>query len=125
MLIFDEASTGASNDLERATETARRMVIEFGMSQELGPVRYAAPSMMYLHGESGVRNDVGEETSQKIDAEIRRLVNESQEREMNILQAHEDILHEVAKMLQDKEVINHDEIQAVVDRENMKAEAQE
>ena len=125
LLIFDEASTGASNDLERATETARRMVIEFGMSQELGPVRYAAPSMMYLHGESGVRNDVGEETSQKIDAEIRRLVNESQERAMNILQAHEDILHEVAKMLQDKEVINHDEIQAVVDRENMKAEAQE
>ena len=125
LLIFDEASTGASNDLERATETARRMVIEFGMSQELGPVRYAAPSMMYLHGESGVRNDVGEETSQKIDAEIRRLVNESQERAMNILQAHEDILHEVAKMLQDKEVINHDEIQAVVDRENMKAEAEE
>ena len=125
LLIFDEASTGASNDLERATETARRMVIEFGMSRELGPVRYAAPSMMYLNGESGVRNDVGEETSQKIDAEIRRLVNESQERAMSILQAHENVLHEVAKMLQDKEVINHDEIQAVVDRDNMKAEAQE
>ncbi|MBQ7221802.1 MAG: ATP-dependent zinc metalloprotease FtsH [Synergistaceae bacterium] len=125
LLIFDEASTGASNDLERATETARRMVIEFGMSQELGPVRYAAPSMMYLHGESGVRNDVGEDTSEKIDAEIRRLVLESQDRAMSILQEHENVLHEVAKMLQDKEVINHDEIQAVVDRENMKAESEE
>ena len=118
LLVFSEATTGASNDLERATETARRMVIEFGMSKELGPVRYAAPSMMYLAGENGVRNDVGEETSQKIDAEIRRLVNEAQDTAVNILKEHENILHEVAQMLQDKEVINHDEIQAIVDREN-------
>ena len=117
LLIFSEASTGASNDLERATETARRMVIEFGMSPELGPVRYAAPSMMYLHGESGVRNDVGDDTSEKIDEEIRRLVSEAQDTAKSILAEHEAVLHEVAGMLQDKEVINHDEIQAVVDRE--------
>ena len=122
LLVFDEASTGASNDLERATETARRMVIEFGMSEALGPVRYAAPSMMYLNGESSVRNDVGDDTSERIDTEIRRLVIESQSRAMNILREHEGVLHEVAKMLQDKEVINHDEIQAVVDRENMMPE---
>ena len=123
LLVFSEATTGASNDLERATETARRMVIEFGMSKELGPVRYAAPSMMYLAGENGVRNDVGEETSQKIDAEIRRLVNEAQDTAVNILKEHENILHEVAQMLQDKEVINHDEIQAIVDRENTTLES--
>lgn len=122
LLIFSEASTGASNDLERATDIARRMVIEFGMSEELGPVRYAAPAMMYLGGESGVRNDVGEETSQRIDAEIRRLVSEAQDTAVNILKEHENILHEVAEMLQDKEVINHDEIQAIVDRESVPKE---
>ena len=117
LLVFSEASTGASNDLERATETARRMVIEFGMSPKLGPVRYAAPAMMYLAGESGVRNDVGDVTSEEIDAEIRRLVIEAQERAVNILKEHEGVLHEVAELLQDKEVINHDEIQAIVDRD--------
>ena len=122
LLVFSEASTGASNDLERATETARRMVIEFGMSAELGPVRYAAPSMMYLHGESGVRNDVGDDTSEKIDEEIRRLVSEAQDTASAILKEHEAILHEVAQLLQEKEVINHDEIQAVVDRDKLKKE---
>ncbi|MBQ7155649.1 MAG: ATP-dependent zinc metalloprotease FtsH [Synergistaceae bacterium] len=122
LLVFSEASTGASNDLERATETARRMVTEFGMSPELGPVRYAAPSMTYLHGESGVRNDVGEDTSEKIDAEIRRLVVEAQEQAGAILREHEKMLHEVAGVLQEKEVITHDEIQAMVDRENVKLE---
>ncbi len=117
LLVFSEASTGASNDLERATETARRMVIEFGMSPKLGPVRYAAPAMMYLAGESGVRNDVGDVTSEEIDAEIRRLVIEAQERAGSILKEHEGVLHEVAELLQDKEVINHDEIQAIVDRD--------
>ena len=121
-LVSESELRNRMADLERATETARRMVIEFGMSPELGPVRYAAPSMMYLSGESGVRNDVGDDTSEKIDMEIRRLVNESQERAMNILREHEGVLHEVAKMLQDKEVINHDEIQEVVDRENVKPE---
>ena len=122
LLVFDEPSTGASNDLERATETARRMVIEFGMSEKLGPVRYASPSMMYLGGSTEVRNDIGEGTAEVIDREIRRFVNEAQDSALNILREHEKILHEVAKTLQEKEVINHEEIQAFVDNE--KAEAQ-
>ena len=117
LLVFSEASTGASNDLERATETARRMVTEFGMSPELGPVRYAASSMMYLAGSSQIREDVGDGTAQVIDAEIKRLVSEAQEHAINILREHENVLHEVAGVLQEKEVINHEEIQAIVDRE--------
>ncbi len=117
LLVFSEASTGASNDLERATETARRMVTEFGMSPELGPVRYAASSMMYLAGSSQIREDVGDGTAQVIDAEIKRLVSEAQEHAINILREHENVLHEVAGTLQEKEVINHEEIQAIVDRE--------
>ena len=117
LLVFSEPSTGASNDLERATETARRMVTEFGMSSELGPVRYAASSMMYLAGQSRMREDIGDNTAEVIDAEIKRLVPEAQEKATEILREHEEILHAVARTLQEKEVINHDEIQAFVDRE--------
>ena len=124
LLIFGEASTGASNDLERATETARRMVTEFGMSEKLGPVRYASPSMMYLHGSSEVRNDIGEGTADVIDGEIKRLVIEAQEKAESILREHEKILHEVAGVLQEKEVINSDEIKAIVDRENSSSESE-
>lgn len=120
LLIFKEASTGASNDLERATETARRMITEFGMSEKLGPVRYASPSMMYLSGAAEVRNDLGDNTAEIIDAEIRRLVSEAQTHALNILSEHENVLHEVAETLQTKEVINHEEIQAIVDREKEK-----
>ncbi|MBQ9404802.1 MAG: ATP-dependent zinc metalloprotease FtsH [Synergistaceae bacterium] len=120
LLIFNEASTGASNDLERATEIARRMVTEFGMSGELGPVRYAAPSMMYLNGASGNREDIGEGTIDKIDAEIRRFVSEAQEQALGILKEHQEVLHEVAQTLQDKEVINSDEIKAIVAKHEVK-----
>lgn len=124
LLIFGEASTGASNDLERATETARRMVTEFGMSEKLGPVRYASPSMMYLHGTSEVRTDIGEGTADVIDSEIKRLVIEAQEKAESILREHEKILHDVAAVLQEKEVINSDEIKAIVDRENLNTESE-
>ena len=117
LLVFNEASTGASNDLERATETARRMITEFGMSEKLGPVRYASPSMMYLSGAAEVRNDLGDNTAEIIDSEIRRLVSEAQTHALDILREHENVLHEVAETLQTKEVINHEEIQAIVDRE--------
>ena len=120
LLVFNEPTTGASNDLERATETARRMVIEFGMSPELGPVRYAAPTMMYLGGAVQIREDSGESTAEKIDSEIKRLVTEAQEQAMNILKEHEKVLHEIAETLQKKEVINSDEIQEIVKRENEK-----
>ncbi|MBR2207300.1 MAG: ATP-dependent zinc metalloprotease FtsH [Synergistaceae bacterium] len=126
LLVFDEPTTGASNDLERATETARRMVIEFGMSSELGPVRYAAPTMMYLGGATQIREDTGDATAQTIDAEIRRLVTEAQDQAINILKEHEKVLHEVAETLQKKEVINNEEIQAIVEKEKKeKAEKEE
>ena len=125
LLIFNEASTGASNDLERATETARRMVTEFGMSDKLGPVRYASPSMMYLSGATEIRNDLGDNTAEVIDSEIRRLVSEAQTHALDILREHEKVLHEVAGTLQTKEVINHEEIQAIVDREKSESESHE
>ncbi len=94
------------------------MVTEFGMSEALGPVRYAAPSMMYLNGAAQNREDIGEGTFNIIDSEIKRFVSEAQEKALSILREHEKVLHEAAQVLQDKEVISNDEIKAIIDKEN-------
>ena len=116
LLIFQEPSTGASNDLERATETARRMVTEFGMSSRLGPVRYAGRAMTYLHNEAESRSDLGSSTFETIDEEIRRLVSGAQETAVELLKAHEATLHEAARVLQEKEAITGDEIREIIRR---------
>ena len=116
LLVFSEPSTGASNDLERATETARRMVTEFGMSARLGPVRYAMPAMAYLTSASANREDLGEGVVDLIDEEIRALVNEAQESAKHILNEHESVLHEVARVLQEAEAITGDDINAIIRR---------
>ena len=116
LLIFEEPSTGASNDLERATETARRMVTEFGMSSRLGPVRYAGRAMTYLHNEAESRTDLGSSTFEAIDEEIRRLVSTAQETAVELLKAHEATLHEAARVLQEKEAITGDEIREIIRR---------
>lgn len=110
LLIFEEASTGASNDLERATEMARRMITEFGMSAKLGPVRYAASAATYLQSNVSSRNDLSPATVSAIDEEIRFLLNEAQTKANTILTTHLAVLHEVAAVLQNEEVISGDRI---------------
>jgi len=114
LIVFQEASTGASNDLQRATEMARRMVAEFGMSQKLGPVRYAAIGGTYLQSEVSSRNDLSPTTVSYIDEEIHRLLDEAQNTALKILNEHLDALHEVAKFLKDKEVISGEQLSAIV-----------
>ncbi len=92
------------------------MVIEFGMSEKLGPVRYASPSMTYLAGASQIRDDTGDGTAIIIDGEIRKFVTEAQDTALKILKEHEKVLHEVSEVLQEKEVINHEEIEEIVKR---------
>ena len=117
LIVFGEASTGASNDLERATELARRMVTEFGMTEALGPVRYAEdPRYSYLGTSGNLRQDLAPETASAIDAEIRKLVSGAQDQATGELEAHMEQLHEIATVLIDREVILHDEIQAIVEK---------
>jgi cell division protease FtsH len=124
LLIFDEPSTGAANDLERATELARRMVTEFGMTEALGPVRYAQEAGFgFLNTQRGLRQELGPETAATIDREIRRLVDQAQEQALDLLRTHNAVLDEIARVLQDKEVIDGDEIARIVgnstsDKEN-------
>jgi cell division protease FtsH len=116
MLIVGEASTGAANDLERATELARRMVTEFGMTEALGPVRYAPQAGAgYLGRMAGVRPELSPETSAAVDRETRRLVEAAQSQAMDLLREHEGLLHQVAQTLLEQETISGDEIAQIVE----------
>jgi cell division protease FtsH len=114
LLIFNEVSTGAANDLERATEIARRMVTEFGMTDALGPVRYANPPGVGYLGQMGVlRQDISPETAKLIDQETRRIVESAEVRAIELLEQHIDALHEIARVLQEKEVISGEEVKQI------------
>ena len=116
LLIFEEPSTGAANDLERATEIARRMVTEFGMTEALGPVRYAnSAGFGYLGTQVGLRSELGPETAELIDRETRRIVEEAQDRAVELLRTHREALDEVARVLQEKETISGEEIAAIAE----------
>jgi len=103
-------STGASDDIMRATELARRMVTEFGMSEKLGSVRYAGQQLQYLGGsvEDGGQNSP--ETRQVIDAEVKRLVTEQYERAQALLKEHRPALKTLAQELLKKETVGGDAV---------------
>ncbi|MFN2110226.1 MAG: ATP-dependent zinc metalloprotease FtsH [Anaerolineae bacterium] len=112
LLVFNDTSTGAANDLQVATSLARRMVTEFGMTEALGPVRYAPDEGTgYLARLEGMRSDVSPETATLIDKETRRIIEDAERRAVRLLQQHSETLHEIARILQEKEVISGDEIE--------------
>lgn len=115
LLVFGVVTTGASNDLERVSAIARRMVTEFGMSKKLGPVRYSNPEGMYLQNPSSNRTDLSPQTLTEIDEEIREILNEAQKRSLDILSEHRAVLDKIAETLQEKEVIMGDEIKVLAD----------
>ena len=111
LLIFKEPSTGAANDLERATDLARRMVTEFGMSESLGPVRYLNDAGMgYLGTSLGLRQEISPETATLIDREVKGLIEGAQKWAIELLTDHSDALEQVAQTLQENEVISGEEI---------------
>ncbi len=114
-LIFDELSTGASNDLERATDLARRMVTEFGMAESLGPVRYAAPAGAGYLGPQMSMRQIGPETERMIDAEIRGIVEGAEQQALGILRSHSAALDEIARVLIEREVIDGDEVARIAE----------
>jgi cell division protease FtsH len=123
LLVFGEPSTGASNDLERATDLARRMVTEFGMTEALGPVRYAPEGGLdYLGVRRGLRQDLGPDTAALIDRETRRLVDEAQTTAMDLLRAHRAALNGVAQILIEREVINGDEVARIASKAEPEAD---
>ena len=122
LLIFQQTSTGASNDLERATELARRMVTEFGMSKALGPVRYAGPAGSgYLGGQAATRN-LSPEIENLIDTEMRRLLDDAEATALELIRTHEAALNEIARVLQEDEVIDGETVARIVVEEPVEGE---
>jgi len=114
-IIFREATTGASNDLEKATELARKMVCEWGMSEKMGPLTFGKrEGHIFLGREFAQRQDYSEATAVEIDKEVRRIVMENLEQAKALLTKHIDKLHAIAKALLDKEVLNGAELDSIV-----------
>ncbi len=115
-LVLGDISTGASNDIERATELARNMVTKYGMSEKLGPITFGSGNEEVFLGRdySHMRN-YSEETAADIDDEINRIITEAYNRTKDILAEHIDKLHVVAKALIEREKIDGDEFKILMD----------
>ena len=115
-LIFDEITTGAGNDLERATQLARKMVCEWGMSDELGPLTYGKKEeQIFLGREIAQHRDFSEDTARKIDEAVKRIVLEARDRVKELLTENMDILKAVAQELLEKETIMLEDIDKIID----------
>ncbi|MGX2040983.1 ATP-dependent zinc metalloprotease FtsH [Methylocaldum sp. MU1018] len=116
-LVFGNISSGTHNDLEKASEIARAMVCQLGMSKKLGPLTYGKRQQLaYLNVEGTEERNFSEETAQLIDAEVRGLVEEGQRRAREILTERRTTLDEIAKVLQEREVVGGDEIKEIIHR---------
>ena len=115
-LIFGEMTTGASNDIEKATSIARAMVTQYGMSDKFGMVALGQQRNRYLGG--GAELTCSEGTAQQIDAEVQRLVEEGHQQALNTLKAHRFKLHEIAHYLQKKETITGEEFMNMFTRDD-------
>jgi len=106
MIEFHAISTGASDDIGRATDLARRMVSEFGMSDKLGSVRYAGQQLQYLGGTVEDNSGISPETREQIDKEVQRLVTEQYERAQALLTEHHTALKSLAGQLLEHETVD-------------------
>ena len=114
-MALGSVSTGAQNDLEKASEIARNMVCYLGMSEKLGPLIYGQrQQLQFLSGDVSEQRNYSEETAQVVDAEIKALIEEAQQRAVAILTAKRPQLEQLAELLQDKEVVQREEIMALL-----------
>lgn len=114
-IVFNDITTGAADDLERATEIARKVVCEWGMSEKMGPLVYGKKEeQIFLGREIARHQDYSEATAVNIDSEVRRIIVENLEKVRNLLQQHLDALHAVAQALLEKEVLDGTEIDRIV-----------
>jgi len=114
-IVLNHMTTGAGNDIERATELARKMVCEWGMSEKLGPLTFGKKEEhIFLGKEMGQKRDFSEETAEEIDAEIKKIVMENYTRAKKLLESHIGALHRLAKALLEKESLDGPEIEKLI-----------
>jgi cell division protease FtsH len=118
-MFLDQMSTGAGSDIERATELARHMVCDWGMSN-LGPLTYGKKEeQIFLGREIAQHRDFSEETARKIDEEVRRFVDEGYQRAKNLLESNRDLLIKLAEVLLERETLDATEIKLVIDGKDL------
>jgi cell division protease FtsH len=114
-LVFGDPSTGAYDDIEKATDLARSMVMEFGMSDRLGPMRYGSPQGEVFLGRDYTRHqDYSDEMASIIDEEVRKLITQAHDEARAILTTHFDALDRMAKALLDRETLGADEVKEIL-----------
>ncbi len=114
-LVFSHLTTGASNDIERATALARRMVCELGMSENLGPLTFGKKEeMVFLGREIASHKDYSEQTAELIDKEVRQLVEAAYERALTLLRENLDKLDLIGKALLEREVMDGDQLERLL-----------
>ncbi len=117
-LVIKDITTGASNDIERATAMARNMVTRYGMSEILGPIQFGEDSNeVFIGRDWGHTRNYGEAVATTIDEEVKRIVTHAYNEALRILQENMEVLHACAKMLVDKEKITGDEFRKLFDEE--------
>ena len=114
-LVLEQVTTGAGNDIEKATDLVRRRVCEWGMSEKLGPMTFGKKEEeIFLGRDFTQKSDYSKNTAIEIDAEIRRIIQESYQRAKDLLTTNLRVLHKVAEKLLEKEVLDGSEIDAIV-----------
>ena len=114
-IVFNRISTGASNDIKKATDLAQQMIRSWGMSETLGPLAFAKDEEhVFLGREIAQHRDYSEETARKIDSEVNRLVMRSYERAQSVLTEYIDVLHKLAEQLLEKETILGAELDEII-----------
>jgi cell division protease FtsH len=114
-LVLNHMTTGAGNDIEKATDLARRMVCEWGMSEKLGPMTFGKKEEeIFLGRDFTQKVDYSESTAIEIDSEVRRIIQESYHKAKDLLKTNLRLLHKVAESLLEKEVLDGSEIDAIV-----------
>jgi cell division protease FtsH len=121
-LVFNELTTGAGNDIERATQLARKMVCEWGMSEKLGPLTFGKKEEeIFLGREIAQHRDYSEQTAILIDEEVKKIVNSAMDKADTILRDHQPILHRLAENLLEREILDGDEIDKIIRGETLPA----
>src|SRR5437764_5924947 len=114
-IVFHEVTTGAANDLERVTSTAKSMIMRFGMSEKLGPrVPGRGHDQPFLGRDYGAEADYSEEIAREIDDEIRRVIEEAHELALAVLREHMDELHKISALLIERETIDKDQYERLL-----------
>ena len=115
-LVLDQMTTGAANDIERATKMARKMVCKWGMSDKLGPLAFGNDEEHpFLGRELSHQKDYSEETARAIDDEVRRIMENAHDKAKSLINEHIEVLHKIAEALLERETISGKEIDILLD----------